>query len=819
MADKKLFALCVGINEYPLGTSNLAGCIKDAENWKIYLETHFQHLSPEILLLKNEEANRQAFIEAFRRHLGQARDGDTVFFHYSGHGSQEKVATAYTNYFKDNEGKGETLVLSDSRQKDEQGHMIGHDLADKELGQLLRELSHEKPQLHVVVSLDCCHAGSGTRDTKVLGDARLTGDQTNQPRPLETYLPEIFTGNEISIPTSKHGLLAACSEVQKAWETNTGSGLFTSSIMQVLEKQGPTISYADLYLKTRNKMREITQIQDPQLESVERFNTTQALFTGETIAGHHKYARKIYQVDNRWMLNFGFAQGMPSDQVTELELFKDEQALLKNHSLGNARATTILTDKSEVEISQGDATGFSEEMIALFLTPPLVPLTVFVYGEAAGYDALKTAFDQYDSMYFELNRVDETEEYTFELENLTIPYYTKVRVLDKSGKQLTPKPGDYQFAVFGGQIFLLDENSRLIQGMVHGYDDQASIKTLFELLDDIAKWENLGKLHNKSPKLNPLDIDFHIYDADDHQMEDIDELTTYFTIKEDGSAGKVDKRNDDEKEWQGFQYALKVKNNTAQKLYFALMYLDENYEISTLFNEPIAHNLTTATTLLENETWIDSVTQHVYNEKLDTFFSNQSTMIFKLIVSTDRLDDFALAQEAIDIGYLHQGRGLKTRSKNPIKSKVRNDWFTKTITIHTIRQRSKVGQNDLVLGNTAQLAIKGNAYISAQAQLSASNAGSRSTTHPHSLLTNLLPPSAGSLVDLGGQTGPLPILELNDIKGIDKLAESPIELTLQEKVAHDELFASYIKKIQCLVVQRRQVAKTARKAENLKASI
>ena len=41
--------------------------------------------------LKNGEATRQAVVDAFRGHLGQAKKGDVALFYYSGHGSQEQA--------------------------------------------------------------------------------------------------------------------------------------------------------------------------------------------------------------------------------------------------------------------------------------------------------------------------------------------------------------------------------------------------------------------------------------------------------------------------------------------------------------------------------------------------------------------------------------------------------------------------------------------------------------------------------------------------------------------------------------------------------
>jgi hypothetical protein len=87
--EGKLYALLVGINNYPLGVSPLQGCVNDVEEVNKLLNNSFQRLSPQIVSLTNEQATRQNIIDAFRTHLCQATVNDSVLFYYSGHGSRK----------------------------------------------------------------------------------------------------------------------------------------------------------------------------------------------------------------------------------------------------------------------------------------------------------------------------------------------------------------------------------------------------------------------------------------------------------------------------------------------------------------------------------------------------------------------------------------------------------------------------------------------------------------------------------------------------------------------------------------------------------
>lgn len=779
MTKKKLFALCVGINEYPKGVSDLAGCVTDAENWRTFIETHYQSFSPEIVLLKNEQAQRAAVIDAFRQHLAQARDGDIVFFHYSGHGSQENAPVAYHEFFPS--GKNETLVLSDSRISDENGHLLGYDLADKELGRLLEEVAENKPDLNIIVSLDCCHAGSGTRDDVQLKGHRQRPGRKDEARAIETYIPEIFTGDKVRLPSSKHVLLAACTREQKAWETTQGTGLFTSCLMKVLNQYGTAISYAELYIQTRKLMRETTNIQDPQLEVYERYNANQVIFTGELMGANTRYMRKLHQVDGQWMLDFGQIQGMPHDEMTEVALYKQVQDLKNNKVSGNAKSVQVLADKTVMEIE--DVTATHDEFVALFLKPPVIPMNVRVYAEEAVYQMLNIVFEDYDSMHFHLIRVEETFGYTVEIVNPEIRYFTQVSVLNKTGEPIIPVPGDYQLVIAEGQVFVVDSHQRIVQGISNGYVNKKNIRLLFQVLDDIAQWERFARLQNNHPKLDTHKIAFNIYDEQSNELE-AHELTTHFT--QTLKAGV----EEDEGTWTGFKFSLKVKNNSLQGLHFLLVYLDENYEIAPLVNEYIQPGPDAVTLLADQETWIDSYNNEgpktIYHKRLDAYFVDRSTITFKLIISTERLDDFALTQAPLDIGSSLGSKGLKSRAKMPTQRRVKNDWFSKTITIHALRQRAKLATQDIDLGEQKRIKVKGNAKVSGDLRLNESKTGDRSV-NPKAFLADSLSLYEGSLINLGGDESFNDLLEIKDIQGSEYLVENPLEIVLHESVTENEM--------------------------------
>ncbi|BAY66827.1 peptidase C14 caspase catalytic subunit p20 (plasmid) [Calothrix brevissima NIES-22] len=82
-------ALLVGINEYSDGVAQLSGCVNDVLLQRELLIHRFGFNPQDILTLTDKQATRKGILQAFEEHLiKQAKPGDVVVFHFSGHGSR-----------------------------------------------------------------------------------------------------------------------------------------------------------------------------------------------------------------------------------------------------------------------------------------------------------------------------------------------------------------------------------------------------------------------------------------------------------------------------------------------------------------------------------------------------------------------------------------------------------------------------------------------------------------------------------------------------------------------------------------------------------
>ena len=148
-------ALLVGINAYQ--DAPLRGCLIDVDMQRQLLINRFGFNPNDILTLTDGQATRQGILTAFEEHLiKQAKPGDVVVFHFSGHGSQ---VVDPDKDFPD--GLNSTFVpvdrLFSPSTRTQEG--VVQDIMGHTLFLLMSALQTED----VTVVLDSCHSGGGTR--------------------------------------------------------------------------------------------------------------------------------------------------------------------------------------------------------------------------------------------------------------------------------------------------------------------------------------------------------------------------------------------------------------------------------------------------------------------------------------------------------------------------------------------------------------------------------------------------------------------------------------------------------------------------------
>lgn len=150
-------ALLVGINEYSGTIPALKGCVNDVLLQKELLIYRFGFKPEDIRILTDKQATRQSILTAFEEHLiQQAKPGDVVIFHFSGHGSQVEDRDRDSP-----DGLNSTFVPIDSQLPP--GYPAVGGAVQDITGHTLFLLMYALKTDNVTVVLDSCHSGGGTR--------------------------------------------------------------------------------------------------------------------------------------------------------------------------------------------------------------------------------------------------------------------------------------------------------------------------------------------------------------------------------------------------------------------------------------------------------------------------------------------------------------------------------------------------------------------------------------------------------------------------------------------------------------------------------
>ncbi|BAY66436.1 peptidase C14 caspase catalytic subunit p20 [Calothrix brevissima NIES-22] len=234
-------ALLVGINNYPNSSRfyNLPGCVNDVDLQEKLLIYRFGFNPGNIVKLTskasaNYQPTRSNILKAFEEHLiKQAKPGDVVVFHFSGHGSRvpepDPIQQCGRSEFNS------TLVPSDDGKNG-----VVQDIMGRTLFLLTSALNTE----NVTVVLDSCHSGGGTRGNFIVRS--VPGDNVKiSPEEIayqETWMKRLkISPEELAkrrcLRVAKGVVLASSQPEQDALDADFGgfnAGVFTYLLTQYL---------------------------------------------------------------------------------------------------------------------------------------------------------------------------------------------------------------------------------------------------------------------------------------------------------------------------------------------------------------------------------------------------------------------------------------------------------------------------------------------------------------------------------------------------------------------------------------------------------
>ncbi|WP_347353655.1 caspase family protein [Intrasporangium sp.] len=393
------YALLVGIDAYPDPVPPLRGCRNDIEAIRTLLERRVAGSEDtlHVRTLLDEQATRAAVIGGFREHLARAGGEDTVLFYYSGHGSQEPAPEQFWHLEPDH--LDETLVLWDSRQEGQ------WDLADKELAALLGEVAAGEP--HILVVLDCCHSGSGTRAPLEDGIGSRRAPTDSRERPPDSFLFDparvddlvgvgtqrsALGGSGWSVTRARHVLLSGCraNETSKEiFHAGLPRGAMSVALESALEKAGDALSYREVHRQVSAIVRGAVRQQAPQLETSSAADLDVRFLGGALPPGPAWFA--VTRVGAAWTMDGGRVHGVGAPVGAEVTTVAITDAA--GSAVGTADVTQVRAGDATLSVTSGELDP-TRSYRARIVATPLPPLPVRITGDPDRVGALRAALAQ-----------------------------------------------------------------------------------------------------------------------------------------------------------------------------------------------------------------------------------------------------------------------------------------------------------------------------------------------------------------------------------------------------------------------------------------
>lgn len=265
-------ALLVGINTYP--SAPLRGCVNDVLAMEELLSNLYGFHN--IRLLTDNEATTDNIRRELNALVDNAVSGDTIYFHYSGHGSQVLDSATDSDYEAD--GLDEIICPVDLNWRDKM-------ITDDELKSIFDRVPMG---VNLTVTLDCCNSGGGMdhdNQYQALGEAArkiedggrylpppdLTEDQAQQ---LEEYMG--FKPRALSRNINATALMISGCQAHQTSADAYIDGMFMGACTYYLAKNlrlSPTTDYKTLVDRMNNNMVTNGFTQRPEL------NGPESLFT------------------------------------------------------------------------------------------------------------------------------------------------------------------------------------------------------------------------------------------------------------------------------------------------------------------------------------------------------------------------------------------------------------------------------------------------------------------------------------------------------------------------------------------------------------
>ncbi len=654
---KNLYAFIVGIDEYD--RAPLSGCVKDAKAIEKFLNSDIitTNFNPIVATLHNKEATKTAITKGFSEHLGQAGPNDVAFFYFSGHGAQENADPDL--WHEEGDRKLEGIVCVDSLNT----NLL---LADKELRYLIGQVAAKKP--HLVTLFDCCHSGENTRGFEVLeseNKKQLVHSRMSVAFPERRWTDFCFHDkispdalksqslNEV-LPQGDHVHIAACRSDQSAYETNIPGwgrgGVFTYTLIQVLNRSNAAVSYYDLKSRIMHYVKnQFNQTPNIYVKGEDKRDFYR-IFLGSEMGSQPLYGNVVYDSKiGEWIMDMGAIHGI-SKQAGTVQIVNDDQKITANIKKVDSASTLLDMPPS----LQKDKNAAFKAFVHPFKS---APIGVYIDDDSYESDARDLLVKKIEEAGTNVNLVDDERQadYTVQLDKW---YYT---------------------------ITLPNDPYRPLVMPVEQDEDDA-VDTVFGYLYHISQWEFVRQLHNsdQSSQLDAGAVNVEFFKSENDQLLPLrnDEVDIILYRTDETVSIKT-----------------KITNTSGQNLYVAALYLGVNFEIDPESIEGKVQFLAPNDFVyLKYDNNINI--PYILDDCKRLFNWEKSTSYLQLIISTHQFEVANFYQPGLpDPSELVESEATRGRAKGRKSTQQNADaerWTTRLLACHILNPEfNKIREADL----------------------------------------------------------------------------------------------------------------------------
>jgi hypothetical protein len=522
-----LYALLVGINNYPDTRDHLRGCLNDVQHMRQFLESYCISMGVEFrpIVLTDDSATRQAIIDAFD-HFQLAKPGDYCLFQFSGHGSQSAAPKEFEDF-----KHVESIVCWDSRIDG------GYDLLDKELSYLIWCASQRMDKPFITI-MDCCHSGNmrgeeiGVRFLRTIGRA-LPADQI-----IGAAHYKKNEDGQLSPPLGRRVHLGAARDVEFAKEVIAGGkprGIFTYCLIEALEQTGSLISYIDLLERTKVRVKNTVSNQSAQFQATFLEDQNRGFLFSKIDAIRPSFLVN-WDKEMGWIFNMGALHGIPAkahDSKTVLELVDDGHIIT---------VETVLANCSTVGSMEGYDTKRSYIAVIKTRTKLKLALSFADENDIEAEAILREQAQRQDSGLYNL--------------------------------QAANKDVDFLIHARNGSYYLTrNTDTRPVFFQEPGFNKDNAISFL-QKLNTVAKWQQALELHNPDTRISDSALQVELYrvaepgnQSDDAPVELIDWQTGPASFRYSATNRRP-------------AFRLRLLNTSQSPIWASILYLGSDFSIT-----------------------------------------------------------------------------------------------------------------------------------------------------------------------------------------------------------------------------------------------